>query len=207
MHAGLVGLGLGFLVSLQIGPMSLFLIRTTLSAGLMAGAAVAAGIALVDGLYAAAGAAGAAPLLDIAPLRFALGLTGACVLIWLGARTIVTALRVRAAAEMAFDVARPRRAFLTSLAGTASNPLTIVSWATIFAAASTAGAARTTPEAALLTAGVAVGSFAWCATLAAGIAVGRRTLGPPALRFANLAAGAGMAAFGVRLFVGTTHDA
>jgi putative LysE/RhtB family amino acid efflux pump len=104
MHAGLLGLSLGFVVALQVGPMSLFLIRTTLGAGLMAGAAVAAGIALVDGLYAAAGAAGATPMLDIAPLRLALGLTGACVLTWLGARTMLTANLAAGVGMAAFGV-------------------------------------------------------------------------------------------------------
>ena len=37
MHSTLVGFGLGFLVALQLGPMSLFLIRSTLQAGLLTG--------------------------------------------------------------------------------------------------------------------------------------------------------------------------
>ena len=36
MHSTLVGFGLGFLAALQLGPMSLFLIRSTLRAGLLA---------------------------------------------------------------------------------------------------------------------------------------------------------------------------
>jgi putative LysE/RhtB family amino acid efflux pump len=185
--------------------MSLFLIRTTLRTGLAAGAAVAAGIALVDALYATAGAAGAAPLLDIPPLRLALGLAGACVLVWLGVRTILTAIRVRAGAEMDFDVAGPRRAFFTSLAGTASNPLTVVSWASVFAAASAAGAARTTPQAALLIAGVAVGSFTWCGTLVGAVAAARHSLSPRVIRLANLVAGVGMTLFGLRLLARTAE--
>jgi threonine/homoserine/homoserine lactone efflux protein len=145
-----VGFGLGFFVALQLGPMSLFLIRTTLRGGLVGGVAIGAGIAVVDGLYAAAGAAGVSPLLGIQPLRLALGVIGATVLIGLGLRTLYTAFRVRLGAETPSEVATPRRAFLTSLAGTASNPLTIASWAAIFAAASTAGAARTTPQAVLV---------------------------------------------------------
>ena len=58
MHSALVGFGLGFFVALQLGPMSLLLIRSTLRSGLRVGLAIGAGIAVVDGLYAAAGAAG-----------------------------------------------------------------------------------------------------------------------------------------------------
>ena len=50
MHAFAVGFGLGFFVALQLGPMSLFLMRTTLRAGWLAGLAIGAGIAVVDAL-------------------------------------------------------------------------------------------------------------------------------------------------------------
>src|SRR2546430_13291282 len=121
--------------------MSLFLVRSTLRGGWAVGLAIGAGIALVDALYAAAGAAGAAPLLAIDPVRLALGLAGAVVLVLLGARTLYSAFRVRHGGEVRAEVATPRRAFLTALAGTASNPATIASWAAIVAAASAAGAA------------------------------------------------------------------
>ena len=123
--------------------MSLLLVRTTLRAGWLAGLAIGAGIAVVDALYAACGAADAAPFLAFEPVRLALGLIGAAVLVGLGARTLYSAFRVRLGGELDAEVATPRRAFLTSLAGTASNPLTIASWAAIFAAASAAGAAHT----------------------------------------------------------------
>ena len=55
VHALIVGFGLGFLVALQLGPMSLFLIRSTLRRGWGVGLAIGAGIAVVDALYAAAG--------------------------------------------------------------------------------------------------------------------------------------------------------
>ena len=123
--------------------MSLLLVRTTLRAGWLAGLAIGAGIAVVDALYAACGAADAAPFLAFEPVRLALGLIGAAVLVGLGARTLYSAFRVRLGGELDAEVATPRRAFLTSLAGTASNPLTIASWAAIFAAASAADAAHT----------------------------------------------------------------
>ena len=147
MHSLIVGFGLGFFVALQLGPMSLFLIRSTLRGGWRVGLAIGAGIALVDALYAACGAAGAAPLLSIDAVHVTLGLVGAAVLVALGARTLYSASRVRHGGEVRAEVATPRRAFVTSLAGTASNPATIASWAAIFAAASAAGAADSAPGA------------------------------------------------------------
>jgi putative LysE/RhtB family amino acid efflux pump len=206
MEALLVGFGLGFLVALQLGPMSLFLIRSTLRGGWAVGLAIGAGIAVVDALYAAAGAAGAAPLLTIGPLRLVLGLAGAAVLVVLGARTLISAFRVRHGLEVPSEVAGPRRAFLTSLAGTASNPSTIASWAAIFAAASVAGASDSTVSAAVLVAGVALGSLAWVTVLASVVAVARRAAGERALRTADAIAGAGLIGFGGALAYGAVRS-
>jgi len=199
MHAFAVGFGLGFFVALQLGPMSLFLMRTTLRSGWLAGLAIGAGIAVVDALYAACGAAGAAPFLAFEPVRVALGLVGAAVLIGLGARTLYSAFRVRLGGELDTEVATPGRAFLTSLAGTASNPLTIASWAAIFAAASAAGAAHTAGGAVLLVAGVGIGSLTWVSALASATAVARRAIGRRAVRAADAIAGLGLVGFGTAL--------
>ena len=196
MHALTIGFGLGFLVAMQLGPMSLFLIRSTLRGGWTVGLAIGAGIALIDALYAAAGAAGAASLLAIDPLRTTLSLIGAGVLLFLGVRTLRDAFRVRVGAETAAEVASPRRAFATSAAATASNPLTIASWAAVFAAASGVGAAGGPM---LLVAGVGIGSLCWVTLLATGTALARRSLGTRAMRTADVIAGAGLIAFGTAL--------
>ena len=206
MRSLAVGFGLGFFVALQLGPMSLFLIRSTLRAGLTVGLAIGAGIALVDALYATAGAAGAAPFLTIDPIRVALGLAGAGVLVVLGVRTLYSAFRVRHGGEIAAEVATPGRAFLTSMAGTASNPLTVASWAAIFAAASAAGAAATAGGAALLVVGVGIGSLAWVATLATATAIARRRIGDRAMRVADAVAGMGLVGFGGALAYTTLQD-
>jgi putative LysE/RhtB family amino acid efflux pump len=206
MHALAVGFGLGFFVALQLGPMSLFLVRSTLRGGWRVGLAIGAGIAVVDALYAACGAAGAAPLLAVGPARVVLGLVGATVLIALGARTLYSAFRVRHGGEVRVEVATPRRAFATSLAGTASNPLTIASWAAIFAAASAAGAAETSGSAVLLVAGVGLGSLAWGSILAGGTSVARRAIGDRAGRVADTVAGLGLVGFGGALAIGATRD-
>jgi putative LysE/RhtB family amino acid efflux pump len=206
MHAAAVGFGLGFFVALQLGPMSLFLIRSTLRSGWKVGCAIGVGIATIDGLYAAAGAGGATPLLSIQPVRLALGLLGAAVLIGLGTRTVYTAVRVRVGSETPSDVATPRRALLTALAGTASNPSTIVSWGAIFAAASTAGLVHTTATAVLLVAGVAIGSLTWVIVLATGVALAGRSMSSRAVRVTDGVAGAGMIGFGAVLAYTTTHE-
>jgi putative LysE/RhtB family amino acid efflux pump len=190
-----IGFGMGLLVAAQIGPMSLFLIRSVLRGSLRIGLAIGAGIAVIDMLYAAAGAAGAAPVLSIESVRIVFGLIGAAVLAVLGVRTLYGALRVRLGAEADEEVATPRRAFATALAATASNPLTIASWAALFAAASVAGAADTAASAVALLLGVGLGSLTAVTALAVGVALTRRWVGARLLRAVDTAAGAGLLGF------------
>jgi putative LysE/RhtB family amino acid efflux pump len=201
-----VGFGLGFFVAAQLGPISLLAIRSTLRSGVVVGLAIAAGVAVVDTLYAAAGAAGAAGLLAIEPLRLTFGLVGAAVLAVLGARTLWSAFRVRLGGESGEEVATARAAFVTTLAATASNPLTIASWAAVFTAASTAGAAAAGGGAALLLAGVGLGSLTWMTILAGGVSVARRWVGPRMLRAVDGIAGAGILGFGSLLAFRTLRD-
>ena len=176
------GLGLGFLTAAQVGPIWLLCLRSTLRGGFRIGVAIGAGAAVIDAIYAALGVAGASRLLEIDPLRIAFGLAGTLVLALLGLRTLWSAFRVRLGGEAAEEVASPRRAFVTSLGATASNPMTIAAWAAIFSAASTASVVGSSRAAALvLLAGVCAGSFAWFVTLSAGTAIGRRRLGPRAV--------------------------
>lgn len=205
MSTLLVGFGLGFFVGAQPGPMSLFLVRSTLRGRLATGVAIGAGIAVVDTLYATVGAAGTASVLTIASVRTVLGLTGAAVLVALGMRTLWSAFRVRLGAESEAEVASPRRAFLTSLAATASNPLTIALWTGVFAAAT---AARYAHGAAtlLLLLGIGVGSMTWFTILSGAVSALRRRAGERLLRAADVAAGAGLTAFGGLLAYRTLHE-
>jgi putative LysE/RhtB family amino acid efflux pump len=180
VHAFTVGFGLGFFVALQLGPLSLYLIRSTLRNGWEVGLAIAAGIAVIDLAYAALGAAGAAPLLGIGHLDVVLGLLGATVLVALGAKTLWSAFRIHLGE--AAEPVTARRGFLTALSATASNPLTIASWAAIFSAASAAG--------------VGLGSLTWDVALASGTALVGRAAGERLLRIVDLVAGVGLICFG-----------
>ncbi len=201
----LIGLGLGASVAAQLGPMSLLAIRSTLRNGVAVGLAIGAGIAVVDTLYAAAGAAGAGVVLTFEPIRLVAGIVGAVVLVYLGARTLWSAFRIRLGGETGEELATPKRAFVVALGATASNPLTIASWAAVFAAASTAGAAEGTAVIALL-AGVGLGSLAWMAFLTSGVSIAGRFVGDRLLRTVDGLAGAGLIGFGGLLAYRTLRD-
>jgi threonine/homoserine/homoserine lactone efflux protein len=190
------GFWLGFLVAAQIGPISLLCVRSVLRGRLRIGLGISLGVAIVDCGYAALGVAGVTQLLRLPQLRLALGLAGAAVLLAIGARTLWSAFRIRSGLETDEETVSAARAVRTAVVATASNPLTILSWAAIFAAASTARVAHTTPAAILLVAAIGCGSFTWYALLSSAAAIARRRIGPRALRIADALSGLGVIGFG-----------
>ena len=198
MGSLLVGFGLGLFVGAQPGPVSLLCVRTVLRGALAGGIAIGAGAALIDLLYAGLGLAGAASLLEAEALRVAFGVAGALVLAVIGARTLWAAFRVRLGGESEEEVASPLRAFATAVAATASNPLTIATWAAIFTAASAAAvgdAATSASGAALMLGGVALGTLTAFTTLSVLVALVRHRFGPRLLATVDVVAGAGLLGF------------
>ena len=144
---------------------------------------------MIDALYAGLGVAGASALLQVGAVRLTLGIVGALVLAAIGFRTLHSAFRVRLGGESDEEIASPRRAFLTSLGATASNPLTIASWAAAFSAASTAALAGSAPSAAVLVAGVGAGTLTWFTILSGGLTLARRRVGTRLLVWVDAVSG------------------
>lgn len=205
--AFLIGFGLGAFVAAQIGPVSLLLMRTVLRGALASGLAIGAGAAVIDTAYAAAGLAGAAQALEVDALRIGLGIAGVALLGYLGVKTLWDAFRIRLGGELAEEVASPGKAFGTSIAATASNPSTIISWAAIFTAAAASSAASTDATAVALLAGVGIGSMAWFATLSIVVHFAGKRAGPRAITIADTLSGLGLLAFAGLLAARTARDA
>jgi threonine/homoserine/homoserine lactone efflux protein len=201
------GLGLGFLVAAQVGPIWLLCARSVLRRGAAIGIAIGAGAAVIDAFYAALGVLGATALLEIDALRIAFGVIGAAFLAYLGARTLWSAFRIRLGGEVDAEVATPRRAFATSLAATASNPMTIASWAAVFTAASTADLVGSGFTASALVTGVAVGTFAWFLALSVGLSLARRRVGERLLVVVDVVSGVALLVFAALLGWRTVTDA
>jgi len=193
------GLGLGFLVAAQVGPVWLLAARSVLLGRLASGIMIGLGAATIDVSYGALGLAGAASLLRIPGLRLGLGLLGAAVLIALGALALRRVTRPGEQAAPPVPVSSASRAYLTALGVTAANPLTIASWAAVFAAASTARITHTTGGALLVLAGIGLGTASWFTVLSTAMALVRRLAGRRVLQAVNFLSGLGLVAFGLVL--------
>jgi putative LysE/RhtB family amino acid efflux pump len=209
MSSLLVGFGLGLFVGAQPGPVSLLCIRSVLRGAFATGLAIGAGAAVIDLLYAGLGLAGAASLLEAGALHVALGFLGASVLAFIGAKTLWAAFRVRLGGELTEEVGSPRRAFATSLAATASNPLTIATWAAIFTATSAAAvgdAANSAGGAALMLGGVGVGTLTAFTALSILVTSVRGRFGPRLLTTVDVVAGSGLLGFAGLLGWRAVHE-
>src|SRR5438132_8433575 len=124
---------LGFSVAAVVGPIALLCIRRTLSAGFGVGFASGLGAATADAGYAAVAGFGisavAALLVD---QRLWLRMVGGMFLVYLAART-VRAVPADRSADAGVSRMRLAGAYSSTLVLTLSNPLTILSFAAIFA--------------------------------------------------------------------------
>jgi putative LysE/RhtB family amino acid efflux pump len=112
----LAGLGLGFFLGAQVGPVTLLIVRSVLRGGRapLVGLAMALAVALVDVVYAALGLFGVAQLFGGGTVRLAFGLASGAILVAIGAPKAWIGFRARAGFETAREVVLPRRAFVTA---------------------------------------------------------------------------------------------
>ncbi len=195
----LTGFGLGFLVAAQVGPIWLLAARSVIHGRLGIGIAIGLGAATIDMAYGSLGLLGVASLMRLPGLRIGLGLLGAAVLVTLGILALRSARRVPEGGAPSTEITSAPRAYLVGLGATAANPLTIASWAAVFAAASTARVARTALGATILLAGIGLGTSIWFTALSITMALLRRLAGPRVQQVIYIASGLGLISFGIAL--------
>ena len=201
------GLAVGFAIAAAVGPISLLTLRRTIAHGRLYGLVSGLGVAAADASYGAVAAFGLTAVTSIlVGASTALGLVGGVVLVWLGIRSI-RARPVAAATPDPSEIdvrARPGLpgAFLSIYGLTMTNPMTILSFAAIFAGLGLAG--RGGIDAALLTLGVFVGSSLWWVLLTAIVGRVRDRITPLVLTWINRASGAALVVFGAVAIVHAT---
>src|SRR5579859_6719486 len=190
---------LGFAIAAVVGPIALLCIRRTLTAGFRVGFVSGLGAATADATYAAVAGFGVSALATLlVDQRLWLRGVGGLFLVYLALRT----LRAPAAeppTERRSAGLRLAGAYASTLALTLSNPMTIMSFAGIFAGLGLGSLqASSTASALWLVLGVFGGSAAWWLVLASVTTRLRPRLTPPWLRLVNIASGLVILAFGVQ---------
>jgi threonine/homoserine/homoserine lactone efflux protein len=184
------GLILGFSIAAVVGPIALLCLRRTLASGFALGFVSGLGAATVDATYAAVASFGVSALATLLiGERQWLRLVGGAFLIYLGWRTLRSQPASRAAHARVTGL-HLAGAYSSTLALTFSNPMTIMSFAAIFASLGSGSLD--------LVAGVFSGSAAWWLILAGVAAKLRTSFTPRRLRLVNIGSGVLIAGFGVQ---------
>ena len=192
------GLVLGFTIAAAVGPISLLTIRRTLAHGRVYGLASGLGVALADATYAAIAAFGLTAITSVlVGGRVLLGLVGGAFLVVLAIRTMTSRPN-----EVAVVAERPglAAAFGSIFGLTMTNPMTILSFAGLFAGLGLTGTGDA--DAALLVAGVFLGSATWWVVLTSVVAALRSRVTIPVLTWVNRVSGAAILIFGVVAILG-----
>lgn len=189
------GLVIGLSVAATIGPMAILCIRRTLAHGRLAGLVTGLGVATADGCYGAVAAFGLTAVSSVLlGTQVWLRLLGGAFLCYLGLKTALAAPAERAARA---DGARLPSAYASALALTLTNPLTILSFAAIFAGLGAATSGGGYGTAAALVLGVFIGSAVWWVLLTGLVGALRTRVTTGVLRWVNRISGAVILGFGL----------
>jgi putative LysE/RhtB family amino acid efflux pump len=202
------GLGIGLVLAAQVGPVTLLIVRSVLRGGraFAVGLAMACAVAAIDLAYATLGLAGVGRLTNGGAVRVSLAFASAAILIAIGLRTAWIGFQARVGLERPEDTVAPGRAFLTAVAATALNPLTIALWTVSFPAAAPDATTGSVGAAAPFLLGVGLGTLSWYAGFSTAVALTRRRVGERLLRVVDVATGCGLVGFGTLLGVRAVRD-
>ncbi len=191
------GMLIGFAIAAPVGPIGLLCVQRTLTRGRWSGVLSGLGAASADAVYGCIAGFGLASLARLLlAWRVELQAVGGVFLLYLSWRT----WRTPPAGEQA--PARPSRAgllgdYLSTLALTLANPVTVLAFLAIFAGLGLAAEGRDFAAAGMLVLGVFAGSLLWWLLLAGGVGLLRGRLTPAALGGINRVSGVLIAAFGI----------
>lgn len=191
------GLLIGLSIAATVGPMSVLCIQRTLNRGQIYGLISGLGIATADGVYGSIAAFGLTLITTLLVREQTwIRLIGGLFLIYLGVKTILGKPSERAA-MLKTNINSYFRAYTSTLLLTLTNPLTILSFAAIFAGLGVGSARKSIFSAIAVVLGVFSGSAFWWLTLTSGINLLRKRFTPQWLLWINRISGVIITIFGV----------
>ena len=192
------GLLIGFSIAAPVGPIGVLCIRRTLAEGRNSGLVSGLGAATADAVYGSIAGFGltiiSGFLLD---QQIWIRLVGGAFLCYLGIKTFITSPSDRAAVAQGKGLLSD---YISTFFLTLTNPMTILSFAAIFAGLGLGAAAGDYGSAGVLIVGVFLGSATWWFLLSGGVSILRRQFGHSTIRWVNRISGLIILSFGVVAF-------
>jgi threonine/homoserine/homoserine lactone efflux protein len=194
----LKGCLIGFSIAMPVGPIGLLCIRNSLTYGLMCGLFTGLGAACADAFYGALAGLGIAAISEFfAHYRTILQLVGSLFLCYLGLRTFYETPRKSSQAS-----ANPHsQVFLTTFFLTLTNPMTILSFAAIYAGLGVGSSDGTWKHTLAITSGVFLGSAAWWLILSFFSSLFKEKISATVSLGLNRISGAILFGFGIALLI------
>lgn len=190
------GFVIGFSIAAPVGPIGLLCINRSLTGGFAAGFVSGLGAASADGIYGILAASGLAALCSLLVSgQQVIGLLGGAFLCCLGVKVFRTAAFSGESARATEGSLAGN--YLSTLALTLTNPMTILSFTAIFAGLGLGSTAGGTAGALCLVLGVFSGSATWWLFLAGATSLFRKRLSPAVMTWVNRTAGVILTAFGL----------
>lgn len=213
------GLLLGFAIAAPVGPIGVLCIRRTLAEGRLAGLVSGLGAATADAIYGFIAAFGLTTISSLLiSYQSAIRLVGGLFLLYLGIKTLRAPVAERPASGAGFATTPtpignhpggPQPAadesdgggllgnYASTLALTVTNPMTILSFAAVFAGLGVGAASGDYAAAAILVMGVFLGSALWWLALSGAVSLLRSRVTPRGLRWVNRVSGLIILGFGL----------
>jgi threonine/homoserine/homoserine lactone efflux protein len=200
--------GRGFLIGLSIaapvGPIGVLCIRRTIAFGRASGFISGLGAASADAVYGAIAAFGLSSISGfLIHQQMALRLIGGLFLVYLGFKTFVAKPKEGTAPVPASALTG---AYLSTLALTLTNPMTILSFVWIFAGFGLGSEAGDFRSAGFIVLGVFIGSAAWWLLLSGGVGLFRKKFHLHSMQWVNRISGGIIMIFGVLALLHFAYD-
>jgi len=189
------GFIIGLSIAATVGPICILCINRTMHKGQLYGLVSGLGIATADGVYGAIAGFGLTVITGfLVSQQMWIRLIGGLFLIYLGIKTVISRPTERAAVARGNGYAG---AYVSTFLLTLTNPLTILSFAAIFAGIGVGGASKSYLSATLVVGGVFLGSVSWWCILTSGISLLRKRFTARWLLWINRISGIIILLFGI----------
>lgn len=189
------GIIIGFSIAAPVGPIGVLCIRRTIAQGRVVGLVSGLGAASADAIYGCIAAFGLTLISSIlVNQRVWLHCIGGLFLCYLGCKTFIAKPAITAAsAKCCGKIGAYTSTFLLTL----TNPMTILSFTTVFAGLGVASVHGSYAAAGVSVLGVFIGSALWWLLLSSGISLFRTKFNLSGLRWVNRVTGTVIVAFGL----------